>query len=132
MSNFRRFAITLGLLLLSGCAESPQFVAKRERIEETTPICVGVEDCDAKWEAARHWVINHAGFYVQTANSQLIDTYIGGDDDERPVVRVVKQPLGGEKYKIVISISCTNFFGCVPNKWNEALAFNQAISAVKP
>jgi len=69
---------------------------------------------------------------VQTADSQMIDTYRGGEEDERPVVRVTKEPLGDGRFKIVIAISCTNFFGCVPNKWNEMLAFNQSIGAIRP
>lgn len=133
MSRTIRFLAALLLpLALFGCVDSPQFLAKRERIEQTRPICVKGADCDAKWDAARHWVFNHAGFNVQTANNDLIDTYFGGDSDERPVIRVTKEPIGGDKFKIVVSIRCTNFFGCVPNQWNEALAFNQAIAAVSP
>jgi len=119
-------------IVLGGCADSQQFLAKRERIEETRPVCVQGPDCDAKWDAALHWVYNHAGFYVRTANANLIDTYFGGASDERPVVRVTKEPLGEGKYKLVISIDCTNFFGCVPNKWNEELSFNQPIASVTP
>ena len=133
MSTFNRFFVVPPLALaLFACVESPQFVAKRAQIEQTRPVCVKGPDCDAKWEAARHWVYNHAGFNVQTANSELIDTYFGGDSDERPVIRVTKEPVGADKYQIVVSIRCTNFFGCVPNQWNEALAFNQAIAAVTP
>ena len=133
MSTSKGLLAALPLLLaLFGCVDSPQFLAKREQIEQTRPICAKGADCDAKWEAARHWVFNHAGFNVQTANNELIDTYFGGDSDERPVIRVTKEPIGGDKFKIVVSIRCTNFFGCVPNQWNEALAFNQAIGAVTP
>jgi len=133
MSNRKLLLAALPLFVAcSGCAESSQFVAKRQRIAQTTPECVSGQDCDAKWEAARHWVYNHAGFNVQTADSQMIDTYRGGEQDERPVDRVTKEPLGDGRFKIVIAISCTNFFGCVPNKWNEMLAFNQSIGAIRP
>jgi len=120
------------LLILSGCADSPQLVAKEEQIEKTMPVCVAGPDCDAKWHAARIWVYNHAGFYVRTANSNLIDTYFASENDERPVMTVTKEPIGNNEYKIELTIRCTNFFGCVPNQYNEALAFNQTIGAVKP
>jgi len=75
MSTSKGLLAALPLLLaLFGCVDSPQFLAKREQIERTRPICVKGADCDAKWEAARHWVFNHAGFNVQTANNELIDT----------------------------------------------------------
>jgi len=119
-------------VLLSACADSPQFVAKKEQIEQTRPICESGKDCDAKWKAVRGWVIDNAGFYIWKENSESIETSIGGDNDERPIVRVTKEPIGEGKYKIVVAISCTNFYGCVPNKWNEELAFNRAIGAVTP
>jgi len=133
MSTYKPLIAALVLTLVSGCAESPEYLAKRARLlDETTPVCDGDADCNAKWNAAQHWVVNNAGFKIYKANNDLIDTYYGSQWDERLVFRVTKEPLGDGKYKILASASCTNFFGCIPDRWKATLAFNKSIEAVRP
>ncbi|SPJ17048.1 exported hypothetical protein [Burkholderiales bacterium] len=132
MSTYKLLVAALVLTLLSACAESPEYLAKRARLDDTTPVCVGEADCNAKWLAAQHWIVNNAGFKIYKVTNDLIDTYYGSEWDERLVFRVTKEPLGDGKYKILASASCTNFFGCIPDRWKATLAFNKSIDAVTP
>ncbi|MDX9688819.1 hypothetical protein [Halopseudomonas formosensis] len=120
--------------LLVGCATtpSPAIQAKRAELEATTPICVDEQDCKAKWEAAQLWIVRNAGFKLQITTDVLLQTYNATGGSPLIAVQATKEPLGGGKYKIVVAISCDNIFGCVPNQWDAALAFNHAVAAATP
>jgi len=121
---------TLAISMLAGCATSPETLAKREALNKTIPVCTAKKDCDAKWEAAQLWVIHHADYKIQTANNVLIQTYspVGGTPNIG--ARVTKEPIGGGKYAILVSIWCDNMFGCVPNSLDAALDFNRTVGVV--
>lgn len=123
----------IGLLgvLLTSCAAgpSPQTVAQ---FRNTIPTCSGEADCKAKWEAAQLWVVHNAGFKIQTATDVLIETYNPTGGSPSLAARVTKEPLGGGKYQIVVFVWCDNVFGCVPDSWQAALAFNRVVGAARP
>ena len=118
---------------LSGCAgNSAEIQAKRAELERTTPVCVDEADCTAKWEAAQLWIVHNAAYKLQTVTNVLLQTYNAEPNSPSIAVQATKEPLGGGKYKIVVSVSCNNMFGCVPNQWDAALSFNRTVSAVTP
>ncbi|TAN06730.1 MAG: hypothetical protein EPN38_07685 [Rhodanobacteraceae bacterium] len=121
-------------VLVSGCAIAPtaETQAKQAELARTTPVCVSDADCKAKWDAAQLWIVHNAGYKLQTVTDVLLSTYnsVGGSPDI--AVQVTKEPIGGGKYKILVSVSCDNLFGCVPNQWDAALDFNKTVSAVTP
>lgn len=123
--------LPLALTILSACASAPapQTVAQ---FRSTIPTCSGPEDCRAKWEAAQIWVSRNAGMKIQTVTDVLIETYNPTGGDPSLGVRVVKEPLGGGAYRLVVTLWCDNLFGCVPDPWQKALEFNRAVGAVKP
>jgi hypothetical protein len=121
------------LTQLWGCAPSAAFLAKQARIEETTPTCTAGADCSAKWLAARRWVRNDASFPIRVASEELIETYSGYPaQDPRLIVRVRKTPIGAGRFEIRIATFCLYDFGCIPDRWNAALAFNEAVAAAQP
>jgi hypothetical protein len=63
--------ILLALLstILSSCATQDQNVERlsaQARINDTTPLCEGQQQCQNKWDAAQVWVSNNAGFKILT------------------------------------------------------------------
>jgi len=130
MSRFPLIIAAMAISLLSGCAAPSDVPTKRALIAQTTPVCVGQADCDAKWKAAEHWVVNYAGLPVHVATDTLIDTYIGNTQDPRLLVRVTKVPLGGDRFQILVFTSCNYPYGCIPDRWNATLNFNRTIDAV--
>ncbi|MCE9791641.1 hypothetical protein LZ659_08535 [Shewanella indica] len=130
----RRFIFSACLLTLASCATTPSadIQAKRAQLEATTPVCIDEKDCKAKWEAAQLWIVRNAGFKLQIVTDVLLQTYNATGGSPSLAVQATKEPIGGGKYKILVSISCDNVFGCVPNQWDAALSFNRTVSAVTP
>lgn len=130
-------ALAMSVLLtgvLSGCATtpSPEIQAKRTQLRQTTPVCVDEKDCKAKWEAAQIWIVRNAGFKLQITTDVLLQTYSATGGSPSIAVQATKEPLGGGKYKILVTVSCDNMFGCVPNQWDAALDFNRVVGAAIP
>jgi len=119
-------------VLVSGCATAPQDNQRTAELQRTIPTCEGVDDCNAKWESAQLWVVRNAGFKIQTQSNVLIETYnaTGGTTDL--AVRVMKEPQGKGKYRLLVDVWCDNMFGCIPNAMDTALRFNREIGAIKP
>lgn len=115
---------------LIGCAQNPQRAAMQEEFYRTIPTCSSAEDCNAKWEAAQLWVVHNAAYKIQTVSNVMIETYNPTNASARIGARVTKEPVGGGKYKLVVSIWCDNIFGCVPDSLDTAIRFNKEIAAV--
>ena len=139
--NYLPAAAILTTVFLTGCATSSEIEAKRAEFKRTIPTCSGTKDCNAKWEAAQLWVVHNAGWKVQNQSSALIETYdaVNSHRDDRHSdrstaisIRVTKEPLGQGRYQLLAYVWCDNSFGCTPDEWDAALAFNRAIGKVSP
>lgn len=124
----------IGLVLVGGCATTPdpQRLAMQEQINQTIPTCSGVEECNAKWEAAQLWVVHNSAYKIQTATNVLIETYNPSQHSPSLAARVTKEPQGGGKYRLLVALWCDNMFGCVPDAYAKALEFNKAVGAATP
>jgi len=120
--------------LVSGCAthNSPEAMAKKAELQKTIPVCSGEADCKAKWEAAQLWVVHNAAYKIQIMSDVLIETYNATNSEPSIAARVTKEPLGGGKYRLLVSVWCDNVFGCVPDSMDAALDFNKTVSAARP
>lgn len=122
--------------LLSSCASmeaaNKANQAKKSQFQETVPVCTGEPECTAMWEMAQLWVAKNSDKKIQTATNVLIETFGGGQYDATLAMRVTKEPQGGGVYRIVFAGGCNNMFGCVPDKIDMGLRFNQAVSAARP
>ncbi|WP_200888011.1 hypothetical protein, partial [Shewanella sp. ECSMB14102] len=103
----RRFIFSACLLTLASCATTPSadIQAKRAQLEATTPVCIDEKDCKAKWEAAQLWIVRNAGFKLQIVTDVLLQTYNATGGSPSLAVQATKEPIGGGKYKILVSIS---------------------------
>ena len=127
-------ALLAGASFLAGCATapSPEIQAKRAEFLRTTPICANGPDCNAKWEAAQLWVVHNSGYKIQTATSVVIETYNPTPHLTSIAVRITKEPIGGGRYKFLVSVWCDNLFRCIPNELDASLDFNKTIAAATP
>lgn len=97
--------------LLCACAAPPPSAGQQalaERVTATIPVCDGEKDCAAKWEAAQLFVVNNAGYKLQTATSVIIETFTPPQPSPLIAMRVTKEPLGGGKYRILGAVICSN------------------------
>ena len=130
----RRLAIYAGLALLaSGCANVPPEVraAQQKKLDETTPVCRSDKECEAKWAAARSWILNHAGMKLRIITPEYMETY--GSISSEIAVAVQKVPTGNGTYVLAVKTWCNqmNMMGCVPDQFEAAQSFNDAVNNVK-
>jgi hypothetical protein len=121
-------------MVLTACAGTggTNVAAKRAQVEATIPTCVTPEECEFKWAAARRWILENAGFKLQNVTADFLETYNPTSGSPSLAARVVKEPLGGGRYRLVVTLWCDNMFGCVPNAWDAALGFNQYVNGSAP
>ena len=93
------------------------------------PVCSIQAQCTAEWAEARTFVLNNAGFKIQTYSRDFFQTYNATGDSASLAASVNKQPLAGGAYKIVASFWCDNIFGCIPNQRTTLDQFNRAVAA---
>jgi hypothetical protein len=76
-------------------------------------MCVNKSDCDAKWSAARDWVLHHSKMKINLYSSDLIMTDDPAPDSPYLGYLVRKQSTlqpGG--YTIAVNIWCNDVWGC--------------------
>jgi hypothetical protein len=118
-------------LLLSGCAAMQQQQAQRmQQFNESIPVCNDEQDCKDKWSTAQIWVSRNCGMKIQIVTDTLIETYNSVGSSTDLAARVVKEPIGAGKYRIVITTGCANIFGCAPDAWAAALNFNRYVGSI--
>lgn len=114
----------LAALTLAGCA-APGPV----KPIAPAPVCSTQAQCTAEWAEARTFVLNHAGYKIQTYSRDFLQTYNATGDSPSLAASVNKQPMAGGAYKIVASFWCDNFIGCIPNQRTTLDQFNRAVAA---
>jgi hypothetical protein len=114
---------------VGGCATNEEYAQKLAEIDRTTPICSSTDECEAKWAAARKWVLDNAGWKLQIVNDDFMQTANPGQYSVYLAARVNKEPLGGGSYKIVAEVWCNNAFGCSPDRLSALLDFNKTVDA---
>jgi hypothetical protein len=119
-------------LTLGGCAMDPARQAKLQEVRQTVPTCDGEKDCAAKWDAAQLWVAKNAGFKIQTVTGVLIQTFSPTSGDVQLGATIMKEPLGGGRFRLVARMGCANPFGCHPDPIDALLMFNREVAAAKP
>lgn len=127
-NHFKAIFLMIVFILMMGCATSQQIQGKKDIFQQTIPYCYDESDCKEKWSAAQVWVAQNCRMKIQVATDSIIETY-------NPVprgttnlaARVLKEPVGGGKYRIIITTWCDNMFGCHPDTWDAAINFNEYV-----
>lgn len=119
------------LFTLAGCATVQDDPRKREHAQATIPTCKADRECEMKWAAARKWVLTNSSFKMKLMTSDYMETYSPTGGSALIAVRVSKEPVVSGGYRLVVGVWCDNMFGCVPDAWDAAIAFNKEVSATK-
>lgn len=115
--------------LLAGCATTADNPAKREFAQKTIPTCKSERECELKWFAARRWVLNNSAYKIKTITADFLETYSATGGSSLISVRVSKEPVASGGYRIVVGVWCDNMFGCNPDAWDAAIAFNREVTS---
>jgi hypothetical protein len=131
MFKFFRFTSVFAVVAATACATAvpPERQAKMLEVDRTIPICTSDKDCAAKWEMAQLWVVKNAAFKLQTVTNVLLETYNPTPHSVDFAARVLKEPLGNGKYKLVARVWCDNIYGCNRDAWDMLLDFNRTVNA---
>jgi hypothetical protein len=130
-TNLSAIIVSLvGLFLLWACAATQQQQAQRQAFNQSIPTCNDDQDCKDKWSAAQIWVSRNCGMKIQIVTDTLIETYNSPRNSIKLAARVIKEPIGSGKYRIIIAIGCNNIFGCERNSWDAALDFNRYVGSI--
>lgn len=102
------------------------------RVTDTIPQCEDQQECQTKWDAAQAWVSNNAGFKIQTNSSAIIETYNSPEGSMDMSMKVVKEPMGNNKNRFVLSVTCGNWLlGCNRDPLQAIQDFNDYVNRFK-
>jgi len=124
----RAFTLAIGLVILNACGLSAETQALIDEFNRTIPVCEGNLDCDAKWEAARNWVVSTPSYPIRVSNQDRIETYDADSSRAGTEIRVDREPLGDDRYRIVVDIDCFGISGCPPF-WETKIDFNRVVGS---
>ena len=125
-----KIALAALIPALVGCGVSAEQQARMDQFQRTIPICNTDDQCNLMWQTAQAWVANNAAYQIQIATDTVIQTFNPTGSTTAIGARVVKEPLGSGSYRIVVSIYCDNLFGCMPDAWTAAQAFNNTVNRI--
>lgn len=126
-SIFARVSLSI---MLTGCSlQSPQ-PGQLAEFQNTIPTCHSQSECDAKWSAARTWVLNNSAYKIQNYSADYLETYGGGNADTGFQVRVNKEIMLEGGYRIVVNVSCGNRFGCAKDPITAQIDFNTHVNQI--
>lgn len=125
---FTRALIGVSALLIAGCAAIPkEFVGGQP--STPTPTCKGAADCDAKWSAARNYLLAHTSYKIQNDSVDRLETYNPGEVTVGLRAKVSKSLQPDGTYAIVATFWCNNLFQCSPNADKTLEDFNRTVGA---
>jgi len=122
-----RRAAMLAFVALAGCATAHD-PAKEAEGNRTVPTCSEPKECEVKWATARQWVLENAGWKLQTITPDYMETFNPMDGSTELAVRVQKVAQADGTYKIMVRVWCGNMFGCRVKPWDAVIHFNRAVS----
>jgi hypothetical protein len=129
-----RFAISTIVLcvitvFLSGCATITS-QDDQAGISEAGPVCYDKTDCEAKWSAAKDWVLNNTKVKIHIYSDDLIMTDDPPPDSPLLACLIRKQStIQPGVYTIAIDMWCNNMLRCTPPIKNARADFSRFVNS---
>jgi uncharacterized protein YceK len=120
----RKIILLFIILLISGCAStSPRLAATLAPAANigNSVDCQG--GCKDEWERAQLWIARHSMWKIQTSTDVIIQTFNPIRQEVSYGFTVMKEPVGGGNYSIVMNLMCGNALGCSPKPIDVRNAF---------
>lgn len=96
---------------IAGCETTPDAGtnALRTVYVSTIPTCREGKECEAKWAAARDWMLDRCGFRLQHIEADYMETYKSGDYANTGLYcRVTRTPISETEYRIELKATANN------------------------
>jgi len=116
-------------VLIAGCATVREIEPQTPSTPTPTPTCRAAADCEAKWSAARSYLLTHASYKIQNDSVDRLETYNPSEVSVglRAQVSKALQPDGS--YAIVAKFWCNNLLQCSPSAGKTLEDFNRTVAA---
>lgn len=119
------------VLMLGGCAATPQEPDMLSSEVQPTPICVGEEQCSKMWGRAIEAISTTTGMKLMTATDSFLQTYpttkIGYMNGQ-----VYKEKVGEQKYAIKGRFDCGGYSWCNRYLNKKQNLFNLLVQGYDP
>jgi len=100
-----------------------------EAVTAQAPVCHTEAECTLMWATARTFLLNYAGYKMQTYTSDFMQTYNPPPYTGYLAAEVNKEPTAdGRGYVIAAKFWCT-LDTCSPNQWETLDQFNRQVAA---
>jgi hypothetical protein len=114
---------------LCGCVE-PRPLWPKAANQLEPPVCATHDACRSMWQYAQVWVNQNSSWKLRVVNDKVIETF-GPDGSTDVAYAVTKEPLGGERYRIVMRAGCGSTSGCIPKSpTDQIIEFNNALRSI--
>lgn len=107
--TLRIVLLALVALHLGGCAAPRVDRLSDEDLRELSEdlVCEGADACAFMWRRAQVWVVNNAGYKIQTATDTVIETFNPARAYEsRWAIQIVRHPLTPTRDRLELRPSC--------------------------
>ena len=121
------FASSLLAITVVGCATTaatPEDVA----LANTPLYCSGEQECKTAWRRAQVWVVENAGYKLQTTTDAILETYNAPDFSTRLAMRVLREPGPNGLDRITLGLSCGKMPMCSQNHDTLTASFKRYVS----
>lgn len=124
-TTIRLCMLAASSILLGGClAATPVMLGPAANAGPVT--CD--TNCTTSWERAQLWLAKHSRWKIQTATDVMIQTYNPPEHDTSYGFTATREPLGGGRYTITLTLHCANFIRCDPKESDVVSAFNYYVA----
>lgn len=125
-------AALIPFIIMFGCTSAAQVEQEYSmEYQASVPTCKSQKECEAKWAAARQWVIDNASYKIQHFTDDYIETFNPMRNNSNIAVRVIKEQISQNHYRIVIKAWCGKKSGCKDKVRQVMLDFNRYVNAVQ-
>ncbi len=125
----RRILPVFAFIALTSCGTSADYEARLAEFNRTIPTCSNSNECSAKWQAARQWVIENSDFQLRSDSEDRIDTLNSDSTRAGTSIQVDRVARGNGSYSIVVDVECFAAYGC-PNELDKRLEFNRLLNDI--
>ena len=123
-----RMIVSLVTLLAAGCATVQD--VRPQTPTAPTPTCKGVADCDAKWSAARKYLLDHAAYKLEIDSTDRLETFNPSNEATTGLrASVHREYEPDSSFAIVAKFWCNNLIVCSPDTKEALNDFNRAVAA---
>jgi hypothetical protein len=126
-----RFIVLIAVATALGGCTAPRPLwqpATSQQLEP--PICASSPACISMWQYAQVWVNQNSNWKIRVVSDTVIETF-GPDNSTDVAYAITKEPLGDNRYQIVMRARCGSVSGCSPRSPTaQIIDFNRALRSI--